>query len=198
MFNPNPTPSSTAPTAAASQTSASSTDPSAPIAALPNLSPDAVDTLAQLNALLSKRLRVPGPGTATTSDPKSAAPPSDANRLSAPGAGAGATTTTTSAPTPSAPGGGGGGAAAATPGGTTTTTTSPPDQQQQQQALTPLTLAPAADALRHRVQKARAALLRGLPDLERGVGAQEAEMAELEGRLRRQREVVARLRGMRA
>ncbi|RYP46200.1 hypothetical protein DL768_007556 [Monosporascus sp. mg162] len=51
----------------------------------------------------------------------------------------------------------------------------------------------AADALKHRFQRARAQI-RTLPDMGRGVAEQEAEMAALEARLARQREVLARLR----
>ncbi|RYP75584.1 hypothetical protein DL771_002284 [Monosporascus sp. 5C6A] len=51
----------------------------------------------------------------------------------------------------------------------------------------------AADALKHRFQRARAQI-RTLPDMGRAVAEQEAEMAALEARLARQREVLARLR----
>ncbi|OTB03171.1 hypothetical protein M426DRAFT_180708 [Hypoxylon sp. CI-4A] len=54
---------------------------------------------------------------------------------------------------------------------------------------------PAADVLKHRFQKARA-LIRSLPDVNRGVAEQEAEIAALETRLAKQRDMLARLREM--
>ncbi|KAI0886995.1 RNA polymerase II transcription mediator complex subunit 9-domain-containing protein [Annulohypoxylon maeteangense] len=56
-------------------------------------------------------------------------------------------------------------------------------------------IAPAADVLKHRFQRARA-LVRGLPDVNRTMTEQEAEIAALEGRLARQRDMLARLREM--
>ncbi|OTA82840.1 hypothetical protein M434DRAFT_16863 [Hypoxylon sp. CO27-5] len=54
---------------------------------------------------------------------------------------------------------------------------------------------PAADVLKHRFQKARA-LVRSLPDMNRGVEEQEAEIAALEARLARQRDMLTKLREM--
>ncbi|KAI1139386.1 hypothetical protein F5Y05DRAFT_346233 [Hypoxylon sp. FL0543] len=54
---------------------------------------------------------------------------------------------------------------------------------------------PAADVLKHRFQKARA-LVRSLPDMDRGVREQEAEIAALEARLARQRDMLTKLREM--
>ncbi|KAI0838498.1 hypothetical protein F5Y06DRAFT_48144 [Hypoxylon sp. FL0890] len=54
---------------------------------------------------------------------------------------------------------------------------------------------PAADVLKHRFQKARA-LVRSLPDMNRGMAEQEADIAALEARLARQRDMLAKLREM--
>ncbi|RYO75326.1 hypothetical protein DL764_010496 [Monosporascus ibericus] len=71
---------------------------------------------------------------------------------------------------------------------------SQPGQGQAQDGELSLKEVPAAaDALKHRFQRARAQI-RTLPDMGRGVAEQEAEMAALEARLARQREVLARLR----
>ncbi|KAL2211042.1 hypothetical protein CC79DRAFT_1366415 [Sarocladium strictum] len=51
----------------------------------------------------------------------------------------------------------------------------------------------ATDAIKHKIQRARAAV-KALPDMERGVEEQEREVKELEGRIERQRAV---LRGLR-
>lgn len=52
----------------------------------------------------------------------------------------------------------------------------------------------ATDHIKHKLQKARTQV-RALPDMERGMGEQEAEMAELEERIRLQREALATLKG---
>lgn len=51
----------------------------------------------------------------------------------------------------------------------------------------------ATDPLKHKVQRARAAV-RALPDIGRTIPEQEAEMRELEGKIRRQREVLLQLK----
>lgn len=51
----------------------------------------------------------------------------------------------------------------------------------------------ATDPIKHRLQRARQQV-RTLPDVDRGVGEQEAEMEELRARIRRQREVLRVLR----
>ncbi|KAI1812809.1 RNA polymerase II transcription mediator complex subunit 9-domain-containing protein [Poronia punctata] len=53
---------------------------------------------------------------------------------------------------------------------------------------------PATDALRHRFQRARYVIKTTLPDLERDISEQEAEMAALEARIVRQRDTLAKLR----
>ncbi|KAI1821602.1 RNA polymerase II transcription mediator complex subunit 9-domain-containing protein [Xylaria intraflava] len=52
----------------------------------------------------------------------------------------------------------------------------------------------ATDTLRHRFQRARSLVKTSLPDLDRGLGDQEAEIAALEARIARQRDTLARLR----
>ncbi|KAI1385943.1 RNA polymerase II transcription mediator complex subunit 9-domain-containing protein [Hypoxylon trugodes] len=54
---------------------------------------------------------------------------------------------------------------------------------------------PAADVLKHRFQKARV-LVRGLPDVGRGIAEQEEEIRALEERLGRQRDMLVKLREM--
>ncbi|KAI1479660.1 hypothetical protein K445DRAFT_20126 [Daldinia sp. EC12] len=54
---------------------------------------------------------------------------------------------------------------------------------------------PAADVLKHRFQRARV-LIRGLPDMNRTITDQEAEIAALEARLARQRDMLDKLREM--
>jgi len=51
----------------------------------------------------------------------------------------------------------------------------------------------ATDGLKHKLQKARA-VVRELPDIERSVGEQEIEIAELQARIREQKEVLEGLR----
>jgi hypothetical protein len=51
----------------------------------------------------------------------------------------------------------------------------------------------ATDRLKHKLQKARVQI-RALPDMQRSIAQQEAEMRELEGRIARQKEVLDRLR----
>ncbi|KAJ1325727.1 RNA polymerase II transcription mediator complex subunit 9 [Microdochium nivale] len=115
------------------------------------LNPDALDTLSDLAAVLS-RLRTPGTDaldTAPTASSSSAGPSQ-------------ATSTT-----------GGGGA--------------PP--------LALKDLPGQSDQLRHRFQRARA-LVRTLPDMDRGMGEQEAEMAALEARIALQRETLEKLKAL--
>jgi hypothetical protein len=57
----------------------------------------------------------------------------------------------------------------------------------------------ATDEIKHKLQKARMQV-KDLPDMDRSISEQEDEIAELEGKIRRQREVLERLRdvGIRA
>lgn len=73
-------------------------------------------------------------------------------------------------------------AGAATPGGTTGG--GPP-------LLSVKELPPATDNLKHKLQRARAAM-RSLADVQRTIAAQEAELAGLAGRRRRQAAMLAR------
>lgn len=52
----------------------------------------------------------------------------------------------------------------------------------------------ATDHIKHKLQKARGQV-RALPDMERSMGEQEAEIAELEERIRMQREALEKLKG---
>ncbi|GAW17712.1 hypothetical protein ANO14919_071780 [Xylariales sp. No.14919] len=52
----------------------------------------------------------------------------------------------------------------------------------------------ATDALKHRFQRARTLIKTTLPDLDRGVAEQEAEIQALEARIARQRDTLAKLR----
>ncbi|KAI8963582.1 RNA polymerase II transcription mediator complex subunit 9-domain-containing protein [Daldinia sp. FL1419] len=54
---------------------------------------------------------------------------------------------------------------------------------------------PAADVLKHRFQRARV-LIRGLPDMTRTITDQEAEIAALEERLGKQKDMLDKLREM--
>ena len=51
----------------------------------------------------------------------------------------------------------------------------------------------ATDALKHKLQRARTQI-RELPDMDRTIAQQEEEMAELEGRIARQRDMLRALR----
>lgn len=52
----------------------------------------------------------------------------------------------------------------------------------------------ATDALKHRFQRARNLIRTALPDLDRGIPDQEAEIRALEARIDRQRDVLDKLR----
>ena len=127
------------------------------------LSPDAVDALTELNAIIT-RLRnthqqsasqgttTGGPSTSGltgTPIPTSAATPSNNNKP--------------------------------TTGSTTTGNTPGADPN----LLTVKDLPAATDNLKHKLQRARVAM-RGLADVQRSIGQQEAELRALEGRLARQ------------
>ncbi|KXJ90750.1 RNA polymerase II transcription mediator complex subunit 9-domain-containing protein [Microdochium bolleyi] len=79
---------------------------------------------------------------------------------------------------------------------TATNNTSLPSSAPASAAPLPLKDLPSqSDQLRHRFQKARA-LVRTLPDMDRGVGEQEAEIAALESRIALQRETLEKLKAL--
>ncbi|KAH8175055.1 RNA polymerase II transcription mediator complex subunit 9 domain-containing protein [Sarocladium implicatum] len=72
----------------------------------------------------------------------------------------------------------------------------PPSQQQQQQQQPPLAIKDVpgvTDAIKHKIQRARATV-KGLPDMSRGIQEQEQEMRELEEKIEKQRRVLEGLR----
>ncbi|KAH6721326.1 RNA polymerase II transcription mediator complex subunit 9-domain-containing protein [Leptodontidium sp. 2 PMI_412] len=87
-----------------------------------------------------------------------------------------------------------------TPSNTSTASTagSPPAASPSQltSGTGPLTIKdiPAAtDGIKHKLQKARV-LVKELPDMERSIAQQDEEMAELEERIRKQRDILGQLR----
>ncbi|KAK4242943.1 RNA polymerase II transcription mediator complex subunit 9-domain-containing protein [Achaetomium macrosporum] len=152
----------------------------------PGLSPDAVDALTELTSILT-RLRSAQQqqqqqqnGTSSTA-PGAGMPTSlsggaqEAGATAATGGVTGTTPQPTSNPTPgpsnnnSGGGGGGGG----------------------NQPFTVKDLPPATDNLKHKLQRARAAM-RSLADVQRSIALQEAEMAGLEARRRARAEMLAK------
>lgn len=134
------------------------------------LNPDTLDTLTELAVLLN-RLRMPGgstTGTGTTPAPT----PSQSHPHAHP-------------PPPPRPAPNG--SQSQTNNGSTTTTSTG--------ELSLKEIGPAADVLKHRFQRARL-LVRGLPDTARAISEQEVEIAALEARLARQRDMLIKLRDM--
>ncbi|KAL2117429.1 hypothetical protein VTJ04DRAFT_7089 [Mycothermus thermophilus] len=158
----------------------------------PGLSPDAFDAVTELTSIVI-RLRASQQQDSTTAGGQpsaTTAPPGGA-------AAAGTTTNTSSTPaplgvtgtTPSATTNTGQPQTSTIPGPTNTGTPTPTST-----ALPPLSLKdlPAAtDPLRHKLQRARAAV-RALADVQRGLAQQEAELASLEARRRAQAERLAK------
>lgn len=153
----------------ASQPTATNIDNNTLATTLPGLNPSTLDTITELAHLLS-RLRTPPAGGAPST---TTAAPTPTPAATAP------TTTAAAAPTPSKP--------TPTPG-------DPSTSSNNNSELSLKDVPAAADALKHRFQRARAQIRSGLPDLGRGIAEQEAERAELERKIARQREVLARLR----
>ncbi|KAI1407283.1 hypothetical protein F5Y13DRAFT_132603 [Hypoxylon sp. FL1857] len=141
------------------------------ILAMPEgLNPDTLDTLTELAVLLN-RLRTPtsttsGSGTTPAPTPSQQPPPPPAPPSQKLSQSQSQSQTNN--------------------GATTTTNTG---------ELSLKEIPPAADVLKHRFQRARA-LVRSLPDMHRGVAEQEAEIAALEARLARQRDMLTKLREM--
>ncbi|KAK8075904.1 hypothetical protein PG994_003176 [Apiospora phragmitis] len=90
-----------------------------------------------------------------------------------------------------------GGAAGATPAAATTSAPTPSNNlnanNDPTNTISIQSLPMATDALKHKLQRSRAAA-KTLPDMGRGTADQEAEMAELEARIARQRAVLEGLR----
>ncbi|KAK4098661.1 hypothetical protein N658DRAFT_560870 [Parathielavia hyrcaniae] len=150
------------------------------------LSPDSVDAVTELSAILIRlRNATAGPSSSSTTGTGPAAGSAIASN-SQPSA---------TTPTPAAPGG----VTGTTPLPTTTTTNRNPNtntttgggtaepqpQPLPTRLLTPKDLPAATDSVKHKLQRARAAV-RGLPDVQRSVAAQEAEVGALEARRRAQ------------
>lgn len=135
-----------------------------PLALPQTLSPDALDTLTEMAAIVS-RLR-----TAIHAS-------SSAGGL--PGSTPAAATTTGATPTVTGSGGGGAGSPSSVGGGRV--------------ALALKDVPTATDTLKHKLQRARLQV-KALPDMGRAVADQEAEIRELEARIARQREVLDTLR----
>lgn len=156
----------------------------------PGLSPDAVDALTELNSIITRLRNNTQQGqtttttsattTTTTAGGAGTQPPTGAATGPVPPGVTGTTplpiSSSSSIPTPSGSGGGGGGgptsslSASAAP--------APP-------LLSVKELPAATDHLKHKLQRARAAV-RGLADVQRSIAQQEAELARLEARLRQQ------------
>ncbi|KAK3904666.1 RNA polymerase II transcription mediator complex subunit 9-domain-containing protein [Staphylotrichum tortipilum] len=138
------------------------------------LSPDAVDALTELNAILTLLRNAHQQSLPTASQGATTANTQTTN---------GGVTGTTPLPIPSS---------AATPSNTNKLTTTagatPADSTSIRSAKD---LPAATDHLKHKLQRARAAM-RGLADVQRSIGQQEAELRALEDRLRRQAGRLAR------
>ncbi|GAB1317531.1 Mediator of RNA polymerase II transcription subunit 9 [Madurella fahalii] len=150
------------------------------------LSPDAVDTLTELTSIITKlrsaqqqaSTAAGGAGVSSTVAPGTGATPlppplshQPSGATPAPGAVTG-TTPLPSAATPAATGGGGAGGS----GGP---------------LLSVKELPAATDNLKHKLQRARAAM-RTLADVQRSIAAQETELVGLDGRRRKQAAMLAR------
>ncbi|KAK4447716.1 RNA polymerase II transcription mediator complex subunit 9-domain-containing protein [Podospora aff. communis PSN243] len=117
----------------------------------PNLSPDSIDTLTELTAILT-RLRASQTASASSTIPPPAA-------------------------------------------GSVTGTTPLPSSSLQSGTFGVKELPAATDNLKHKLQRARAAV-RTLPDVARSVEQQERDIAELEARRREQLAMLARIKAV--
>ncbi|KAL2023686.1 hypothetical protein VTK56DRAFT_1400 [Thermocarpiscus australiensis] len=167
------------------------------------LSPDAVDTLTELTSIITK-LRSAQQTSSTSAAAAAAAPgttPSAAAAaVGAPQAPPSSSSSSVSASAPAQPTGATPRPGAVTgttplPSGPFTSTSTSASATTTTATGTPLLsvkeLPAATDNLKHKLQRARAAM-RTLADVQRGVGQQEAEMARLEARRRRQAGMLAR------
>ncbi|KAI0205883.1 RNA polymerase II transcription mediator complex subunit 9-domain-containing protein [Astrocystis sublimbata] len=133
----------------------------------PALNPDALDVLSELANLLTRlRTLPPGTGTGTTPSQSQPQPQSQSQTQNA--------------------------ASHATP--TPTALLSSQAATKKTGELTLKEIPVATDALKHRFQRARNLIKTTLPDLDRGLAEQEAEIAALEARIARQRDTLAKLR----
>ncbi|KUI61687.1 hypothetical protein VP1G_08860 [Cytospora mali] len=131
------------------------------------LSPDSIDVPSELYTILSRVRYTDKSGTATASGDGEPGKPGGANTPAAGPSGA----------TPAA-----GGADGAAGGGNPAS-----------KPLSTKDLVAATDPLKHKIQRARAAV-HTLPDIERSIPEQEAEIREWENKIARQREVLQQLK----
>ncbi|KAI1760127.1 RNA polymerase II transcription mediator complex subunit 9-domain-containing protein [Hypoxylon sp. FL1150] len=149
-----------------------------PLAMPEGLNPDNLDTITELAVLLN-RLRTPGvggsgSGTTPAPTPSQSQPQSQSQSQSHPHA----------HPPPRSSQNA---SQSQTNHGLTTTSNTG--------ELSLKEIPPAADVLKHRFQKARL-LIKGLPDMSRTIPEQEVEIAALEARLGRQRDMLLKIRDM--
>lgn len=173
MASGKPTPGTTTPTGQATHR-----------LSLPaGIDPDMLDTLSELTALLTRLRHTIASAPPSQSGPSrsrlSSSPPSQQPAISSqPAAAAPAT-----GQTPSAAG--------------APASTSDPASSQATHLHQPLTLKElpaAADSIRHRLQRARDRITQELPDMTRTIAEQEAEMAALVDKIRRQRAELEKLK----
>jgi hypothetical protein len=140
------------------------------------LSPDDIDTLTELAAILARLRPPPGPSSLAISTPALA------NLTGLPGLSQLSTTGSGTTPAP-------------LPGAVTGTTPLPSTAPNTAAAgtLTLKDIPTATDKLKHKLQTVRVQI-RGFPDVGRTIAEQEEEIAELEARMGKQREVLERLR----
>ncbi|KAI0409248.1 RNA polymerase II transcription mediator complex subunit 9-domain-containing protein [Xylaria palmicola] len=147
------------------------------------LNPDAFDVLSELAHLLTRLRTLPPASSTGTSTAAGGATPSQSQSQSQ--------SQPQSQPQPHSSGAGAGaGASHSTPTATALLAS------KKNSELTLKEIPVAADALKHRFQRARTLVRTALPDLDRGIPDQEAEIGALEARIARQRDTLAKLRGV--
>ncbi|KAK4124274.1 hypothetical protein N657DRAFT_671293 [Parathielavia appendiculata] len=159
----------------------------------PGLSPDSVDAVTELSAIIPHLRSAAGASTTTNA---TAGPTSTTTTGPLAGLAVANSSSSSQLTTTPAAGGGGGSVTAITPLPATTTATSNPNRNSNTSGgenqllitaklLTPKDLPTATDSVKHKLQRARAAV-RTLADMHRSIAAQEAEMGVLEGKRREQ------------
>ncbi|KAI0870408.1 RNA polymerase II transcription mediator complex subunit 9-domain-containing protein [Hypoxylon argillaceum] len=148
-----------------------STSPTKPLPLPDALNPDALDVLSELAHLLTRLRALPTTAPSTTT----ATPSHTHSQLQPPA----------SQPQPHAAGGS---------HGTPTPTALLIARKTGELTLKEIPV--ATDALKHRFQRARTLVGTALPDLDRSLAEQEAEIRALEARIARQRDTLAKLRGV--